>query len=550
MPSRLAPPTWLRGPLARSFALRLAVAFALVALVGGTVTAVAVNTAFASRLRQYVDQQQNAQVTGITAAAASSYAGSQKWDLSGLQSLAAATGSGTVRILTSSGHDVWEWDGARMRWNDPWVDDHAEDDDPGGSGQGACGSWQHCESGGSGDDDTAGSSEDHHGGKPDAAAWRASGAATVRPAADVTPQPSDSTGPDGLGPAQRLPIVVGGTTVGTALVRLPEVNSLPEAVAFRTRVVHLVLIAAGAGALLSLALGTFFARRTTRPVRQVTTAARALAAGDRHARLDVRRADEFGEMSRAFNTMADAAEGAERLRQAFAAEVAHELRTPLTVLRSQVEGLQEGVLEPGPAALTSLDEEVQRMTRLVADLQILGAADAAGFSLQPAPVALDELVEQSVRDFAGLFQGAGIELHTRLEPVTAPLDRVRIGQVLANVLSNALKFTPAGGTVGVELITADGQAVVRVRDSGPGIPADELPHVFDRFFRGRTARAAGSGIGLAVVHELVAAHGGSTEVDSEPDHGAAFTVRLPLEATSPPNRFLTGPSQPPPSVKS
>lgn len=184
------------------------------------------------------------------------------------------------------------------------------------------------------------------------------------------------------------------------------------------------------------------------------------------------------------------------------------------------------------------------MSRLVADLQILGSADAAGFSLERDTVALRELVEEGVREFAGLFEGSEVRLETRLEPATAWVDRVRVGQVLANLLSNALKFSPAGGMVRVELRSDDAWAVIRVSDSGPGIPADELPHVFDRFFRGRTARPSGSGIGLTVVAELVQAQGGTVEVASAVGQGASFTVRLPLRDTSSENRFHTDPSQP------
>ena len=242
---------------------------------------------------------------------------------------------------------------------------------------------------------------------------------------------------------------------------------------------------------------------TQRPASQARRSggggtARAVAAGDRQARLDATRADEFGQMSQAVNALADAAEGEEKLRQGFAAEVAHELRTPLTILRSQVEGLRVGVLEPTPGALASLDEEVQRMTRLVADLQVLGSADAAAFSLERTQVDLGKLADETVREFAGLFEGADVRLQTRLEPAMAWADPVRVGQILANLLSNALKYTPQGGLVRAE-VTADGPwAVIRVSDTGPGIPADELPHVFDRFFRGRTASAAGTGIGLTV----------------------------------------------------
>ena len=365
----------------------------------------------------------------------------------------------------------------------------------------------------------------------------------------ATPSPSPSASTPALEPAQRVTITVNGKPVGTALVRLPQVTALPAAVAFRGEVIALVLAAGAAGALLAAGLGVVFARRAARPVRDAAAAARALAAGDRDTRLDAGRADEFGQMGAAFNALADAAEDQEKLRQGFAAEVAHELRTPLTILRSQVEGLQVGVLDPTPQALTSLDEEVRRMSRLVADLQILGSADAAGFSLERAPVDLAELAGETAREFAGLFEGAGIALATRLDPVTAWADRTRVAQILANLLSNALKYTPAGGLARLE-VTADGTwALIRVSDSGPGIAADELPHIFDRFFRGRTARPAGSGIGLTVVAELAAAHGGTAEAASQPGCGATFTIRLPAQTAHPRNRFLTGSSQPLPSVK-
>ncbi|HEY5988268.1 MAG TPA: HAMP domain-containing sensor histidine kinase, partial [Streptosporangiaceae bacterium] len=232
-----------------------------------------------------------------------------------------------------------------------------------------------------------------------------------------------------------------------------------------------------------------------------------------------------------------------------AAEVAHELRTPLTILRSQVEGLRVGVVQPGPAALTSLDEEVQRMSRLVADLQILGSADAAGFSLERTHTDLGKLADETAREFSGLFEGAEVTLQTRLEPAPAWADPARVGQILANLLSNALKYTPQGGLVRVQVTTEGTWAVIRVSDTGPGIPPDELPHVFDRFFRGRTARPTGTGIGLTVVSELAQAHGGTAEVASQPGQGTTFTVRLPAQATPPHNRFLTGPSRPLPSVK-
>lgn len=519
-----------RGPLARSFAFRLGAAFAVVAIAAAAITALVVNAAFGARFRSYLQQQHDAQVTAITLAAGSGYAGNGKWDLAALQALIQSAGTGTVTIRTPAGHDVWQWDGHSMSWNDQWMQgsgghsgNSGGDGSSGGSGSGhgGCGSWDNCSSRDS-------SGWDMRSSWPDSAAGRgARPAAVLLAAAAASPSPAPPAGPAGLGPAQQIPVKVNGKAVGTVTLRLPAVGSLPDEVAFRGQVIGLVLAGGAAGALVSLALGTVFARRATQPVRQVTAAARAMAAGDRAARLDTGRADEFGEMSRAFNTMADAAQAEEDLRQGFAAEVAHELRTPLTILRSQVEGLRVGVLEPGPEALGSLDEEVQRMSRLVADLQILGSADAAGFTLQRAAVDLAALASETAREFGPLFEGAGITLQTGLRAAPAWADPVRAAQILANLLSNALKYTPAGGQVRLGTGAEPGWAVLTVADTGPGIAADELPHVFDRFFRGRAARAAGSGIGLTVVAELARAHGGTAQAASQAGHGTTFTIRLP-----------------------
>jgi two-component system sensor histidine kinase BaeS len=535
-----------RGRLLGSFAFRLGIGFALVALAGATVTAVVVNTAFAARFDRYLNQQQAAQLDSIGAAIGRAYAGQGRWDPDALATLVPAVGSGTVRVVGSSGQPVWHWDGHQMGWDDRWMEpgDHGDQrpEETRGAGQPAP-PGQDAE-----DSHRSGASWNDQAparGEIAVASLPAGGLPTAGASTTTLASTAD---PVRLGPVQRIPIQVDGTVVGTALVQLPEVTALPAAVAFRSQVVRLLLAGGGLGALGSLALGIMVARRATRPVREVTGAARALAAGDRAVRLDPHRSDEFGEMGRAFNAMADAVDGQERLRRSFAAEVAHELRTPLTILRSQVEGLRVGVLQPTDQALGSLEEEVRRMARLVADLQVLSAADAAGFSLDRAPTDLRALVEQAVGEFAGLFEGNQVRLEIRLAPVSAWVDRIRMGQVLANLLANALKFTPTGGLVSVELQRDRDRALLRVSDSGPGIPAEELPHIFDRFYRGHTARASGTGIGLTVVRELIGAHGGTVQAASQPGQGASFTIHLPLQATSPDNRFHTASTQPASSV--
>lgn len=336
-----------------------------------------------------------------------------------------------------------------------------------------------------------------------------------------------------LGPEHRLPITVGGELVGTAVVRFPATGLLPQDVSFRASVNRLLLYGGLAAGLLALLLGIVLARRATAPARELAGAARGFASGDRGRRVRYDTPDEFGEMARAFNAMGDAVEEEDRLRRDFAAEVAHEVRTPLSIIRSQIEGIQDGVLDPSPSTVGSLHEETLRLTRLMGDLETLASAEAAGFSLSPQPTSLKPLLGECAHGFAGPFEAQGVTLRLELEDVVAEVDPNRMRQVVSNLLSNALKFTPSGGTVEVQLGSTDGQAVITVTDTGPGIAADDVPHVFDRFFRGRGVRASGSGIGLTVARELVEAHGGSVAVSSQPGAGAAFTVRLPRASSGP-----------------
>lgn len=342
-----------------------------------------------------------------------------------------------------------------------------------------------------------------------------------------------------LGPEQAVPVIVGGKQVGTMVVRLPNPGLNQQDVSFRSSVNRLLLLGGVIACLLALALGVVLARRATAPARDLTRAAQALAAGDRSRRVTVDTTKELGEMGEAFNTMAGTIEEEDRLRRIFATDVAHELRTPLAILRTQVEALQDGVSAASPEVFSSLHEETLRLTRLVEDLETLASAEAARFSLAPSDTNLLPLLESAAKEFAGPFDSKGVRLDTDLDGVEAYVDPTRLGQIVSNLLSNALKFTPAGNTVKLTLVEDEPDAVIQVTDSGTGIPADELDHVFDRFYRGRDTRTSGSGIGLTVVRELTQAHGGSVDVASEPAGGTRFTVRLPLSTPEPTTSFTS-----------
>ncbi|MHB9858147.1 sensor histidine kinase [Streptomyces sp. YIM S03343] len=333
-----------------------------------------------------------------------------------------------------------------------------------------------------------------------------------------------------LGSPTSLPVTVDGRRVGTLDVRVPQ-GAVPAVdKEFRDSVNRLLAGGALVAGLAALVVGVYTARRATAPIAELTRAAEDLAAGHRDRRATAIPDNEIGELATAFNTMADRVEKEDELRRTFAADVAHELRTPLAIQRSELEAIQDGIREPSDAAIGSLHDENMRLTRLVADLEALASADAAVFTLERRPLPLADLVTDTVDGLADAFTDARITVRTELVEVRVDGDPVRLRQIVTNQLTNAVKFVPEGGSVAVGLRREDDWAVLTVADTGPGIPGDELPHIFDRFFRSRTARADGSGIGLAVAAELTTAHGGTLTAASEPGHGTTFTTRLPALA--------------------
>lgn len=351
-----------------------------------------------------------------------------------------------------------------------------------------------------------------------------------------------------LGAATARPVTVNGQQVGTAVLRVPQA-ALPAAdAALRTSVNRALLGGALVAGAVALLVGLLIARRTTARVVELTAAADELAAGRRDRRAAVSSTDEIGELAASFNTMADAVQREDELRRAFAADVAHELRTPLSILQSQLEAVQDGLVAPETEVIDSLHEEALRLGRLVADLETVAAADAASFTLERRELALTDLVADTVDGLAGHVAESGLEIVTDLDQVSVVADPVRLRQVITNLVTNATKFTPPGGTITLILRARDGSAELEVADTGVGIPADDLPRVFDRFFRGAASTGRGSGIGLAVATELVTAHGGEISVASAPGRGARFLVRLPGIAQQP-HRVFTGSASPRPSVR-
>jgi two-component system sensor histidine kinase BaeS len=289
----------------------------------------------------------------------------------------------------------------------------------------------------------------------------------------------------------------------------------------------------GAAALLLVAaLGTAaIARRVSRPVRLLTGASLQLAAGRLDVRVPTRGQDELARLSGAFNAMAEALQRSEERQRRLVADVAHELRTPLSNLRGYLEGLADGVIEPSPELFASLHEETLLQRRILDDLQVLALAEAGELGYDPIPLDLSDLTETAATAHRVVAGNAGIDVMVDApEPVEVCVDPDRMRQVLGNLMSNAIRYTDAGGRVELRVSRNGPDAILTVRDTGVGMNADEVSRVFDRFWRADPARqraTGGSGLGLTIVRRIVADQGGDVTATSEPGLGTTFKVRLP-----------------------
>ena len=331
------------------------------------------------------------------------------------------------------------------------------------------------------------------------------------------------------GPPSSAPVIVRDQRIGEVVARSTGAGLGAADRVLQTALLRAIAGAAGLAALVALLTALAVARRITRPVTRLIAVTRSMAGGNRAARAGgIRAPGELGELAVAFDQMVGTLDRQEQLRRDLVADVAHELRTPIAVLQAAHEALLDGVAEPTPAELASLRDEVLRLGRMISDLQTLAAADAAALHLTREPADMADLAAAAADSLARRFEAADVVLDRRLSGAPVLADPRWLHQVITNLLTNALKFTPAGGRVTIRTTQHGQEAVLQVIDTGTGIPADELPHIFDRFWRGRRAQQiSGSGIGLAIAAELTRAHGGRLTASSAPGRGTELTLTLP-----------------------
>jgi len=287
--------------------------------------------------------------------------------------------------------------------------------------------------------------------------------------------------------------------------------------------------------IIGMLIGSLGVRRWVNPLADVMGAAETLAEGDFSVRVEEKGDQEFIKLAQSFNHMAEELQHAEQQRRNLTADVAHELRTPLHILQGNLEGALDGVYKATPDYFKSMLEETSLLQRLVEDLQTLSLAETGNLELNIQNLLVKELLQDVVTSFSGQAEENNIQLRLNypeeLEELNLEGDWHRLDQIFGNLVSNALRYTSDGGEIILGVDKSDQAVQITIQDTGAGIPSEDLPFVFDRFWKGdktRSRSSGGSGLGLAIAKQLVSAHGGTIKVESEEGVGTRFIVQLPL----------------------
>ena len=339
--------------------------------------------------------------------------------------------------------------------------------------------------------------------------------------------------------SKKFPVRFGGDEVGAFTVSAvpagaPPALGIPEPTADRiSSGVERSLVWAGIGA---AALGTLLvwliSRRTLAPLQSLGAAARRLGRGDFSQRADDSGPTEIRELALSFNAMAAELEEAERYRRNMTADIAHELRTPLSNIQGYLEAIRDGLVEPTPETIDTIHEQAIHLSRLIEDLRLLAQVESGDLQLQLTTVSMEDLLQSGVEAVRPRAEAKGVDLRLEAGPSLPELqiDSTRISQVVGNLLENAITHTPEGGSVTISTREAGDALEVSVADTGAGIASEDIPKLFDRFYRADPSRSratGGTGLGLTIARRLVEAHGGSIKVESIVGQGSQFTIRLP-----------------------
>ncbi len=332
--------------------------------------------------------------------------------------------------------------------------------------------------------------------------------------------------------AAGIPIKIGNTRVGTLLLN-PESSVLdPAEEKFLSSAKQSALLGGGIATGVALFLAVVLISQVLSPLRLLSRATERIARGDLTQRVVLRARDEFGQLGASFNRMIDNLRRSERVRQTMTADIAHELRTPVSIIQGNLEAILDGIYEPTPETIAPIYEETLHLGRLIDDLRELSLADAGELPLNRQPTDIGALLRQVADTIAGALEDGPqivVSADEGLPPIS--IDPMRIRQVIVNLVSNAVRYTPKDGRIEVSLHKMGDEIELAVTDTGPGISPEDLPHVFERLYRSDRARArasGGSGLGLAIAKQWVEAHAGKIWAENVPGGGARFTVRLPL----------------------
>jgi len=493
----------------RGLRLRLALTHALVALLAIAVVAVIVFVAGGRRFDSYLSEVQHSRNEAVVNALTQTYKAPDGWDAATVYALSqiALLNNVDVAVYSPTGQLLFTVQGRHM-------------------GRGMMGGGNGMMGGGNG-------------------MMGGGGAAGATPAPQTTSLSRDQF------EVRSYPLMVDGQKVGTAEVYAPRSARAAAESAYQSALTRNLVIAALVAAVLAFLISLFVSRRITGPLEELTDAAEDVAGGNLAVRVSPRANDEVGALAAAFNAMADRLARDEQWRRDMTADLSHELRTPLATIQSRIEALEDGVLPATPENLRVIGAEVERLGRLLGALRSLNELESEDVSVEHEKLDLADVGRDAIAHAETVYAAKGVALDGDLAAVAVKGDRDRLLQVAANLLDNALKFTPRGGRVVLAVACGDGPAgaaasggvvsgasafgrsgrswaTLTVADSGPGVDPIDLPFIFDRFYRSQAARGTqGVGLGLAIARGLVEAQGGVIEAADSPGGGAVFTVRLP-----------------------